>query len=366
MKIVDIRLGLLRVPLVTPFRTALRSVEAIEDVIVSVHTDDGRIGYGGAAPTPPITGDSRDSIVAAIRQHIAPRLLGRDGADLNRNCTLVQTALERNVSAKAAVEIALYDLWAQRHDAPLYRMLGGHAAAALTTDITISVGAVDTMVAASLAALAQGYDVLKVKLGQQPELDIARVEAIHAAVAGRARLRLDPNQAWSPQQAVDTLRTLEAAGIAPDLLEQPVQAADIDGLAYVSARIATPVMADESVFSPQQALELLRRRAVAILNIKLMKTGGLRDALRIADLAALHGVQCMIGCMLESSVSAAAAAHLAVARSEVIGRIDLDGPALARFDPVVGGVHFDGPRIVLDDTPGLGIRTIDGVQPLPA
>ncbi|KGK58366.1 L-alanine-DL-glutamate epimerase [Xanthomonas cannabis pv. phaseoli] len=364
MKIAGFTLGMLRVPLHTPFKTALRTVHAIEDVVVLLQTDSGRIGYGSAPATAAITGETHGSIVAAIRQCIAPRLIGQDVADLNRLCGLVQHALERNTSAKAAVEIALYDLWAQAYGAPLYQLLGG-GTPRITTDLTISADAIDIMVAQAQQALARGYRALKIKVGKDSASDVERIKAIHAAVDGRATLRLDANQGWTPKQAVRSMRTLEDAGIALELLEQPVKAADVDGLAFVTARIDTPVMADESVFSPSQVIDLIQRRAADIVNIKLMKTGGLSNAMRIADIAAVYDVPCMIGCMIESSVSVAAAVHLAVAKAHSIILADLDAPALGQFDPTDGGVRFDHAQIHIDDSPGLGIRRIRGLELLP-
>lgn len=363
MKITDIRLGMLRVPLKTPFKTALRTVSTIEDVVVSIHTDGGLVGYGEAPPTPPITGDTHGSIIDAIGQQIGPRLIGADIADLNRNTRIVQSALERNTSAKAAVEIALYDLWAQLHGAPLYQMLGG-GEPVITTDITISVDHIDKMVADSLSAVERGFESLKIKVGKDMGVDIERVKAIHAAVEGRALLRLDANQGWTAKQAVFAMRALEDAGVHLELLEQPVKAADISGLKYVSDNILTPVMADEAVFGPHQVFDLLEQRAADIINIKLMKTGGISNAIRIADIAAMYGVECMIGCMIESSISVAAAVHLAVARSDIITKVDLDGPSLSKFDPVQGGVTFNESEISISDAPGLGIREIRGLEPI--
>jgi o-succinylbenzoate synthase len=365
MKITDIRCGRLRVPLKTPFRTALRTVEAVEDIVVEVHADTGHVGYGSAPATAVITGDTHGSILEAIGRYIAPRLMGQHIADLNRITRLVQTALEKNTSAKAAVEIAVYDLFGQLYGAPLYRMLGG-GDPVITTDITISVDCIDRMVADSLGAVERGFQALKIKVGTDIGEDIERVRAIHAAVAGRALLRLDANQGWTAKQAVSAIGRLEEAGVQLDLVEQPVKARDLAGMRYVTERVHTPIMADESVFGPIDAIELIRMRAADIVNIKLMKTGGLSNAIRIADIAALHGVECMIGCMLESSIGVAAAVHLAVAKSDAITRVDLDTPALCACDPVEGGVVFDDSRISITDAPGLGIRRIDGLEPLAA
>ena len=159
------------------------------------------------------------------------------------------------------------------------------------------------------------------------------------------------------------LQTLEDAGVKLELVEQPVKAHDLAGLRYVTERVHTPVMADESVFGPREVIELIRMRAADIVNIKLMKTGGISNAVRLADICGMYGVDCMIGCMLESSIGVAAAVHLAVAKSDVISKVDLDGPSLCRHDPVAGGVLFNESEITITDAPGLGIRAIDGLAP---
>lgn len=365
MRIQRVELARLRVPLRTPFRTALRTVDATDDVIVLLHDEDGRIGYGAAPPATAITGETHASIVAAITGAIAPRLYGARFDALQDATARVGLALPGNSSAKAAVDIALHDLWSRNHRLPLYRLLGGDAGPhRLLTDLTISVNDVDTMVADACAAVAAGYAALKLKVGLDDGLDVDRVREIHAAVGNRAALRIDANQGWTPRQAVEVIGALEAAGVPMDLVEQPVPAADLDGLKFVTDRVATPVLADESVFGLDDARRVIEGRAADLINIKLMKTGGLGHALAIVDLAAAHGIGCMVGCMLEGSVSVGAAAHMAAARPGAIARIDLDGPALCVADPVTGGTRFDGPRIDLNDTPGLGITAITGLVPI--
>jgi o-succinylbenzoate synthase len=365
MKITDIRFNMLRVPLKTPFKTALRTVDSIEDVIVTVHTDKGNVGYGEAPATAVITGDTHGSIVEAIKKYIGPRIVGEEIANLNRITQLIQGSLEKNSSAKAAVEIAIYDLFGQLYNAPLYKMLGG-GDPVITTDITISVDYIDKMVADSINAVERGFESLKIKVGKDIGVDIERVKAIYAAVEGRALLRLDANQGWTAKQAVYALQTLEDAGVRLELVEQPVKAQDLDGMKYVTDRVHTPIMADESVFGPAEVIDLIRMRAADIINIKLMKTGGLSKAIQIADICAMYGVECMIGCMIETSISVAAAVHLAVAKSNVITKVDLDGPSLCAFNPVDGGVIFNESEITVTDAPGLGIREIRGLEPLTA
>ena len=364
MKIKGFELGKLRVPLKTPFKTALRTVDHMEDVVIVIETDSGHRGFGSAPATAVITGDTHGSIIEAIRTVILPAIEGEDIGNLNRIVGRVQGAMRRNTSAKAAVEIAVYDLFAQSLGAPLYRILGG-GKPELATDITISVDAIDKMVQDAVTAADNGFETLKLKVGKDLRVDVERVKAVHAAVGDRARLRLDANQGWTPKQAVSAVRELEDSGIELDFVEQPVRAHDVEGMRYVTERVATPVMADESVFGPREVIDLIRRRGADLINIKLMKSGGISEALRIADIAAVHGVTCMMGCMLETGIAASAAAHVAVARSNSITRVDLDAPSLAKSNPVAGSVRFDGPRISISDAPGLGIDSIAGLSMLP-
>lgn len=363
MKITNIRFAKLCIPLITPFKTALRTVNNIEDIVVIIETDVGEVGYGSAPSTPVITGDTHGSIITAIDTIIKPKILGCSIANLNEITQLIQNALVNNYSAKAAVEIAIYDLWGKYHNAPLYKLLGG-GSNKLKTDITISVDDIDKMVADSLKAISDGFDILKIKIGNNIHEDIKRVEAIHDAVGDKAQLRLDVNQGWTKKQTVYAAKSLESSGVELELIEQPVKANDFDGLLYISERVLTPIMADESAFGPKQVIELITSGAADIINIKLMKTGGLSNAIKIADIAALYNTDCMIGCMLEGSIGAAAAAHLAVAKSNIINKIDLDGPALGQYDPVIGGVDFDKANISLSEASGLGIKSIDGLVTL--
>ena len=347
MNITGFRFGRLRVPLQTPFKTSTRVVDAIDDIVVMIDTDDGHVGYGSATATARITGDTHGGIVDAIRHHLAPLLIGEDAENLHLLTGRVRTALKRNTSAKAAVDIALHD-------------------PAITTDVTISVDYLDKRVADAVAAVERGFEALKIKVGMDPGVDVERVKAVHAAIEGRALLRLDVNQGWTAKQAVRALHQLEDAGVRLDVVEQPVKSWDIAGMQYVTERIDTPVVADESVTGINSAADIIQRRAADIINIKLMKTGGLTDAVRIADLAATYGVECMIGCMLEGAISVAAAAHLAVARADVITRVDLDGPTLGRFNPVESNVCFADAEITIGDAPGLGIAAVHGLEPLDA
>ena len=357
MKITQIRLGKLSVPLRTPFKTALRTVDRVEDIVVELHTDTGAVGYGEAPPTGPITGDTTGGIVGGILELIAPALLGQEVDDFEAVTALVQKAGVHNTSAKAAVDMALWDLYGQLHQIPVHKLLGG-ARRTLVTDLTISVNPPEQMARDAREAVARGYDCLKVKVGADPTLDTARLAAVRKAVGRDVCIRIDANQAWTPRQAVRILNEMQDKGLELELVEQPVPAGDLEGLAYVTRHSWVPVMADESVFSPADAMRIFQSRAADYINIKLMKCGGLTNALRIASAAEVYGVECMIGCMLEAKIAVNAAAELACARS-IITRVDLDGPVLCSVDPVEGGAQFDERNITVSDAPGMGIR---GVQ----
>ena len=361
MKIVDVKLGMLKVPLITPFKTALRTVECVEDVIVMLETDTGHVGYGNAPATAVITGDTHGSVIEAIRTIYTPLLMDRNVADLNQLTREIGAAMINNTSAKAAVEIALYDLFAQSYQTPLYRLLGG-GESSLTTDITISIDYIDKMVADAESAVERGFEILKLKVGKDIRLDLERIKAVYSAVKGRALLRLDANQGWTPKQAVSAIRSLEEAGVVLELVEQPVKANNLEGMRYISERVRTPIMADESIFGPLEVLDVIQRHAAEIINIKLMKTGGISNALKIADLAGVYDIECMVGCMLETSIGVSAAAHVAAAKSPVVSKLDLDVPSLCQFDPVIGGASYKDADIILNETPGLGIEKIEGLQ----
>ena len=354
MKITQVKLGRISTPLRVPFKTALRTVSSVEDVIVELHTDTGAVGYGEAPPTGVITGDTTGAIIGAIRDHIAPAILGRNLDEFEDLTAAVQKALVHNTSAKAAVDMALWDLLGQKYSAPVYRMLGG-ARSNIVTDITISVNPPEEMARDARTAVQRGYDCLKVKVGKEPEKDIARLSAIRAAVPKETCIRIDANQGWTPKEAVRILNGMQERGLDLEFVEQPVKAHDFDGLKYVTERSYVPVLADESVFSPQDALTIMQMGAADLVNIKLMKCGGLYNALKIASAAEVYGVECMIGCMLEAKISVNAAVELACAK-KIITKVDLDGPVLCSEDHILGGAVFDEKNITVSDAPGMGIQ----------
>ncbi|MCG8568197.1 MAG: dipeptide epimerase, partial [Desulfobacterales bacterium] len=294
MKIVDIKTGRISVPLKTPFKTALRTVTAVNDVIVQIITDTGNVGFGEAPPTGVITGDTHGSIEGAIAAHIRPALLGRDLADFEGALKNLNACIVGNNSAKAACDMALYDLFGQMHDAPLYSLLGG-AGAPIVTDITVSVNDPQVMAADSRRAVDLGYKTLKIKVGTDARADLERMQAIRDEVGYDIDLRIDANQGWKPKEAVKLLRQMEDAGLDIEFVEQPVHRLDFEGMKHVTDNVSIPVLADESVMSPMDAITIMQMRAADLVNIKLMKTGGIYNALKICAAAEVYDVPCMIG-----------------------------------------------------------------------
>ena len=354
MRIEHIDIGEISLPLAHPFKTALRTVEHVNDVVVRVRGENGLEGYGEAPATAVITGETKGSVACAVRDFIAPAILGMDLMDLDAVMEKLQRSMVHNTSAKAAVDMALLDLWGKTLNAPLWRLLGG-AKQEFETDITISVNGVDEMVRDSLEAVGRGFSILKVKVGKDPAADVERLAAIREAVGPSVALRVDANQGWTAREAVRIISAMEDAVVGAELVEQPVPAADFDGMKYVTSRVNTPILADESVFSPADAARVITEHAADYINIKLMKTGGIWPALRLCAMAESFGVQCMIGCMLESQISVAAAAHLAAAKG-AITMADLDGPSLCACEPFPGGPEFRGPVIAMTESPGIGVR----------
>lgn len=360
MKITAIRLGTISVPLRVPFKTALRTVKSVEDIILEVHTDTGAVGYGEAPPTGAVTGHTTGAIIGALKEHIIPNLLGRDVDDFEDVMQLIQSCVVGNSSAKAAADMALWDLYGQLYRVPVYKLLGG-ARNRIVTDITISVNAPEEMARDAVHAIERGYDCLKIKVGANPTLDVERLRAVRQAVGDEICLRIDANQAWQPKQAVRILNQMQEQGLKLEFVEQPVKAYDLEGLKYVTDHSYVPVLADESVFSPRDAMKVLEQRAADLINIKLMKCGGIYNALKIASAAEIYGVECMIGCMLEAKISVNAAVELACAK-QIFTRIDLDGPVLCSEDPILGGALFEEKQITVSDEAGMGIRGVEGLR----
>jgi len=338
----------------------LRRVESVEDVIVIIKLENGLIGYGSAAATTAITGDSQESIIGIISQTIAPKLIGRDINAFEEIINLVHKLCERNTSAKAAIDIALYDLFAKRCNIPLYQLLGGKSSE-IITGMSIPLNNTGQMISDALLFISQGFKTLKIRAGVNINDDLERIVAICKAVGNDINLYIDANQGWHVKEAIHLLRTFDQLGLNISMIEQPVKANNLDGLKFIRNSSRYMVFADEACFSPHDALKIISQDIADGVSIKLMKAGGVYAANAIYSIANATNLPCLVGCMLESPISITAMASFAAGKQN-IKFIDLDPIAMIKHNPINGGVRLDGAKLILSDKPGLGIDNIDGVD----
>lgn len=354
MKIVSITVGTLTAPLIRPFITAVRRTENVEDVIVMIKADNGAIGYGSAAATPAITGETQGSICSAIQTILAPKLIGQRLDNLNQLLQSIEMSLLGNSSAKAAIDIALHDLFAQYCQIPLYKFLGG-SSNKIKTSMTISVKEPIAMAQDAKLFVEKGFHTIKIKVGLNPAEDIERIKAVRAAVGENITILIDANQGWSAKDSIKVIRAIEQQNLAVDMVEQPVKAHDLVNLKFIRERVDSIIFADESCFSPADALTIAKLNACDGINIKLMKCGGIYNANAIYHITSSARMACMVGCMLESPIGIAAMASFGVSKPDIL-YADLDPIALIKQNPIIEGAQLVGNEIVLSDQPGLGIR----------
>ncbi len=344
---------LVSAPLHTPFVTALRTATHAESLLVSI-TDGEHTGWGEAPQVWKVTGESLAGAQACVEGPITTALDGLGPDDLTEALRRLQGAAQANFGAKAAVDVALHDLAARRVGRTLQGFLGS-TATTVRTDVTLSAGDADALVEAAKDRVRDGFDVLKVKVGTgNAAADFERVRRVREAVGPAPRIRLDANQGWNRRDAVTAIRALEEAGCAIELVEQPVAAADLEGMAWITDRVSTPILADESVYGVRDLVNVIRHGAADLVNVKLAKCGGLGPARTLLELAREHGLGAIVGSMMESHVGVGAAAAL-VAAYPTTAVNDLDAAWWLEQPPVDGGITYAGSTIHLPTTPGLGV-----------
>ncbi|MGI8577756.1 MAG: mandelate racemase/muconate lactonizing enzyme family protein [Nocardioidaceae bacterium] len=358
MTITEVRCHRLTAALHTPFVTALRSTTTVETTVVELVDDEGERGFGEAPQVWRVTGESLEGAQACILGPLAAVIRGRSTDDLTDLLAAVADAVVGNHGAKAAVDVALHDLAARRLGVSLPRFFGSNRHQ-VETDVTVSAGDVDSLRTDAAKRVSEGFDVLKLKVGSDAETDVARVKAVRHAIGPATRIRVDANQGWTAREAIGVIRALEDSGVGVEFVEQPVAAADLDGMARVTASVDTPVMADESVFGLRDLSALIERGAADLVNIKLAKCGGLATARAMLRLASAHGVGTIVGSMMESPIGVGAAASLVAAygtpNTNDLVTSDLDAAWWTARSPVRGGLQYDAATVVLPTSPGLGI-----------
>lgn len=351
MKISRATVTLIDVPLLEPFVVSYATYASMPSVILTLETDDGLIGYGESVPDGHITGETPTGTVEALKTELLPAVMGLDPRDITAIHQRLNQALKGCGAAKASVDIACWDLAGKAAGRPIYAMLGGRRPEQPTIAKVLSILEPEVLVAQAIQARGEGYRHLKMKLGSDDGQDIERVRAVRAAIGNDMAIRVDANQGWGDTATARTMiRALEPFAI--DWVEQPILADDIDGFRLLRKDTSARLMADESVVDASDIAQFVRDRSVDMVNLKLMKSGGITPCHRLATQAELGGLKVQIGSMLETSVASAAGFHLALSHPNIVST-ELSGPIKFAKEP--GDLQYILPNVQITERPGLGV-----------
>lgn len=333
-------------------RSAHTRYAVTEDVFIRIETEDGARGYGSTAPKYYITGETRDTVIAVLKKKLIPEVIGQDPFDLEKIHHIMDHALKGNTSAKAAIDIALYDLVGKVLNVPVHCLLGGAYRTEMPAFDLIGLWTPEEAAAKVEQRLAEGYREFKIKVGPDPAADLVRVEAVRRVAPGLS-LKVDANQSWDTKQAVNLTQRFHALGVS--VIEQPVHMDNLEGLAMVrSSCPQVEVMADESLKSLGDAMRLVRLQAVDLFNIKLVKAGGLHPARKIAAVAEAASINCMAGCTIQNGLIDAATAHFMAATRNVVFN-EIKSPQWIKND-IARGLEITGGMVQVPRGPGLGLE----------
>ncbi len=343
----------IKIPLKTPFVISAGAQYTYEGVLVKLTADDGTVGWGEASPSERVTGETLESVGQVLTAKIKPLLMGEEIMELNRLLNKLEINIHNNSSARAAVEIALYDIFTRTTRSQLKDFIGGYREE-IETCFTVVIGSVEQSVEDAQRLIEdERFKILKVKIGADPGEDIARIKGIRDVVGYEPRIRVDANEGYTVKSAISTLNALHKYEL--EFVEQPVPSDDLKGMAEVRKKVEIPIMADESVRAPDDVGRIIEAQAADMFNIKLMKAGGIRNGVKIANIAAEAGMPCQIGCFIETSIGIAAATHVALA-VENIKFADLDGHLFLENDVIKDfQITHEGVNRVSGE-PGLGIE----------
>jgi len=349
MKITRIEIKRLTIPM-EPFVIATETCEAAENIYLKVHTDDGIHGVGECSPFPMLVGETQDTCFH-VGKDLARVIKGLNPLDVEEVHVAMNAYIAFNSTIKSAFDMALYDIAAKAKGVPLYTFLGG-TKKTIQTDLTIGISTPEDMAATATRFVEDGVKIIKVKVGKHAREDVERIRLIREAVGPTIGLRIDANQGWHYDDAVYALHAMEPYGI--QYCEQPMHHRLDHLLPVLRKQVSIPIMADESVFDHVDAERLIQAGACDYINIKLAKSGGIYEAIKIADTAAHYGIPCMLGGMVESRMALTAKVHLARSHDN-IHFYDLDTCLLGHLeDPVIGGARYNNYFLEMDETPGIG------------
>jgi L-alanine-DL-glutamate epimerase-like enolase superfamily enzyme len=352
MKITKLAAWPVKMHLATPYEIAYESVTETTNVFVRIETNRGVTGYGCAAPDPEVTGEDAASVLSAMDDVVRPAIVGSDPLRHAMLMVRLKKELAAMPSARAAVDVALFDVLGKVANLPLWRLLGGYRKS-IRTSVTIGILPEADTLRAARELVGRGFRCLKLKGGVDVEDDVTRVLAVRRELGTGIELRFDANQGYTVEQSLRFVEATRGAGL--ELFEQPTPRDQIDQLGSVTRRVALPVMADESLMSLGDAFRLARRELVDMVNVKLMKAGGLADAIQINAVARAAGLEVMVGCMDEAALGIAAGLQFALARPNV-AYADLDGHLDLVDDPSEGSVRLEDGTLYASEEPGLGAR----------
>ncbi len=341
----------LRLTLANPLATSKRTYDALDVVIVAAESECGATGWGEARECAHITGETMTGMLDAINTRLGPAVTGQEPGDFDQAHRRMDKTIMNNTAAKSAIDMALHDLAGQLADLPVSRLLGGGPRDVIKSSKAVSVSTVKAMVAQARDYVTAGFKALKLKTGLDEEAEIAAIGAIRETVGPDIDLKLDANQSWSLHQATRFLAAVEHHDV--QMVEQPLAASDYKGHAELRRRTPIPVMLDEGVHGPRDALRAVEAGAADLINIKLIKTGGLAPARDLAAICEAAGIGCQIG-TLDTTIGSAAAAHFAHA-CPVVRFAEINGPTRLARDLATGLQVSDG-HVILQEGPGLGIH----------
>lgn len=341
------------IPLRKPFVTSLDSTYQYDGVLVKIETDENVYGWGEAAPSKNVTKETKESVLKSLNE-IKPLIIDENPFEVEK--IMDKTNYVFGSSAKASVDIALHDILGKRIGLPLKNVFG-NSQKEIRTSITVSISDVENAVRESVKIVDNGGRNIKLKIGLRADEDIEKIKKIRESVGYEPRIRVDANQGYSVETAISTLRRMEKYEL--EFVEQPVNAKDIEGMRQVRNNVSIPVMADESVHTPKDAVNIIKNDAADMINIKIMKSG-LSNALKIADICSAAGITCMVGCMIETKIGITAGTHLALGK-RIIRYADLDGHLDLKFDPTINGVRTEKGVNKTGDGAGLGLDVDESV-----
>ena len=355
MKITLVETIPLRIPLRTPFKTAKAEQQSASVVLTKLHTDAGIIGIGECDPRPHITGETVDSVLAAVSGYLTPAISGMELStvdDIEKICAQMDRVLVSNPSAKAGIDIAAYDALGKTKGVPVHSLLGHRQRETLSSCGFSDLGSREEAQEDARRCKKLGCKNFKMKVGRDWIADVKRLDAVRQILGNEIDLIIDPNQAWSVEQSISVLREAKSRLTA---CEQPTPWDDLLGLAAIAQDVGVRIIADEAVRSPSDAAVLLRLKAADMVNIKHLKSGGLRRGFEIAEILRNRGIECMIGSTMETSVSSAASVHLGLACRN-LKYFDVAPPTDFLIEDIADGLHWDGLDVKANDQPGLGLE----------